>query len=83
MDNRKSYGFISWKSAVKINNQAWLEFFIFDTTKLRMDSYDQRSLHVAPDIVRDTDNQVLFVNHHFEFKPDSEYVSFNYLNFDR
>ena len=34
LDDKKSYGFLSWKSAIAINNQAFIEFFIYDGAKL-------------------------------------------------
>lgn len=79
LDEKRGYGFVSWKSSLN-NNQAWLEFFYEDPEKRAYASYDQVSLNVAPDLVRESDNQILFVNHHFEFKKDSEYVWFNYLD---
>lgn len=47
-----------------------------------MVSYDSISLQVAPDMVRESDGQVLWVNHHFEYKKDHDYAWFNYLDTD-
>ena len=39
-------------------------------------------MKVAPDVVSETDNQLLFKNHHFEFKRDNDFAWFNYLDLD-
>ena len=45
-----------------------------------MQHYSTFTMPVAPDLIRPSDNRLLFVNYHFEFIPGSDYAWFNYLD---
>jgi hypothetical protein len=82
LDDRKSYGFITWKSPIKALKEAQIEFFLYNSTGRTMYSYDSFTANVAPDLVRPSDSQVLFTNHHFEYIQGSDYAWFNYFDVD-
>ena len=82
LEDSFNFGFIYWQSTVPINKQAWLEFFMFEPFENSTISYITRSIQVAPDIIRQSDNQVLFQNYHFELFKDYNMGYFNYLDPD-
>ena len=55
LDDRKSYGFITWKSPIKALKEAQIEFFLYNATGRTMYSYDSLTINVAPDLVRPSD----------------------------
>lgn len=55
LDDRKSYGFITWKSPIKALQEAQIEFFLYNSTGRSMYTYDSLTINVAPDMVRPSD----------------------------
>lgn len=45
-----------------------------------MQHYSSFTMDVSPDLIRPSDQRLLFVNYHFEYIPGSDYAWFNYLD---